>query len=298
MIRYSIGSTIRDLRVEEGLSQEELCFGICSVSNLSKIENETRVPNRVTFEALMQRLGKDVSFYMIFMSKKEADQAQLFQKAISNIFFNNYTQVKDIFLKLKELENELNNNLFEQEMAFIKCILDQYYYYKDDDYLKRYKSILSLSECKCDPEFIRTHRFTYVEISIMIYIVEEVYQRGNILDAIDILKSLEQYINQKVCTDTLRAKMIQVILYLLSKYYFEIDRFNDSLEYAEKGLELCEIYDHLWVFPAFLCYKGLVLEEIGKKEQSRKCLEQSCGLFEMLGSIEAMQEIKNLMLKK
>ncbi|WP_075717340.1 helix-turn-helix domain-containing protein [Roseburia sp. 499] len=54
---YEIGSFIHDLRVERGYSQEELCYGICSTGNLSKIENGIRMPNRKTIEALMQRLG-------------------------------------------------------------------------------------------------------------------------------------------------------------------------------------------------------------------------------------------------
>ena len=56
MAFYKIGNVIRKRRIDLNLTQEELSFGICSVSTLSKIENGERYPNKKNFDALMQRL--------------------------------------------------------------------------------------------------------------------------------------------------------------------------------------------------------------------------------------------------
>ena len=67
MAVYEIGNYIHDMRVERGYSQEELCFGICSVGNLSKIENGTRMPNRKTVEAWLPR-----GIFAVFQQRRDA----------------------------------------------------------------------------------------------------------------------------------------------------------------------------------------------------------------------------------
>lgn len=58
MQEAAFGEMIRDLRIERGMTQEELADGICSASSLSKIENGGQVPTRATFQRLMERLGE------------------------------------------------------------------------------------------------------------------------------------------------------------------------------------------------------------------------------------------------
>lgn len=53
---YSCGEVIKRLRKSKGLTQEELAFGICSVSTLSKIENGRQTPHYSTFKALLRRV--------------------------------------------------------------------------------------------------------------------------------------------------------------------------------------------------------------------------------------------------
>jgi len=39
MDAYIIGKLIKEFRVRKGYSQEELCYGLCAVSTLSRIES-------------------------------------------------------------------------------------------------------------------------------------------------------------------------------------------------------------------------------------------------------------------
>lgn len=58
MEEIAFGEIIRDLRMERGMTQEELAEDICAASSLSKIENGSQVPTRATFQRLMERLGE------------------------------------------------------------------------------------------------------------------------------------------------------------------------------------------------------------------------------------------------
>lgn len=53
----TIGTLIRELRIEQGISQQTLCSGLCSKSKLSKIENGTLQPDITLAQTLLQRLG-------------------------------------------------------------------------------------------------------------------------------------------------------------------------------------------------------------------------------------------------
>lgn len=61
---YVIGQVIKRTREGLGMTQEQLCEGICSVETLSRIENGKRRPNRANFQALMERMGKSGEKYL------------------------------------------------------------------------------------------------------------------------------------------------------------------------------------------------------------------------------------------
>ena len=74
------GETVREARKRCGLTQEELAYGICSVSTLSKIENGKRQPHILTFEALMQRMGVSGEGFFLCLSEQEMASCRLLRE--------------------------------------------------------------------------------------------------------------------------------------------------------------------------------------------------------------------------
>lgn len=67
MAQYPLGIIVRQRREALGLSQQQLCQGICDRSTLSRIERGDQVPSYYTLHALLQRLGmreKDICFLL------------------------------------------------------------------------------------------------------------------------------------------------------------------------------------------------------------------------------------------
>ena len=54
---YTVGSIIKNEREKHKISQEELCFGICAVSTLSRIEHNEQTPTMEKAMALLNRVG-------------------------------------------------------------------------------------------------------------------------------------------------------------------------------------------------------------------------------------------------
>ena len=52
-----LGEYMKQRRLELGLTQEELCEGICEPITISRMENGRQTPSRNRINALLQRLG-------------------------------------------------------------------------------------------------------------------------------------------------------------------------------------------------------------------------------------------------
>ena len=68
-----LGETIKQRRMELGLTQEELCEGICDTVTISRIENGRQTPSRNRINALLQRLGLPDDRYYALLSKHEIE---------------------------------------------------------------------------------------------------------------------------------------------------------------------------------------------------------------------------------
>ncbi len=102
MQRYLIGDFIRESRMEMGYSQEELCDGICTPGNLSKIENNVRRPENNKLEALLQRLGRKEMF-IGFASKEKMDINLLLQELVSGIARRDISEIEYALQKAEEI---------------------------------------------------------------------------------------------------------------------------------------------------------------------------------------------------
>lgn len=54
---FKVGQAIKAIRIQRGITQEQLASGLMEVSTLSRIETGKRTPSRATLEAVLQRLG-------------------------------------------------------------------------------------------------------------------------------------------------------------------------------------------------------------------------------------------------
>lgn len=96
MIKMQIGQIIYDIRTEMKITQEDLSYGLCNVSALSKYENGTRFPDSLLFHAFMERLGKSPSRINIMVSEQEAEYYEWKKKTLDAIKAQRWGEVKDL----------------------------------------------------------------------------------------------------------------------------------------------------------------------------------------------------------
>jgi len=114
-----IGGFIKKKRKELNVTQDVISKGICSVSYLSKIENNQIIPNEFYVKEIMGKLDVKESYY-----QKTSDDKLYLDKMIKSIFYLDDNMVTQVFEEIKEIKNNLVINI---------CKLGYYVYFNKED---------------------------------------------------------------------------------------------------------------------------------------------------------------------
>ena len=114
MIKMQIGEIIYDIRTEMQIKQEELSYGLCTVSALSKYETGSRFPDSLLFHAFMERMGKSPTRIMIMVSEQEVAYYEWKKKTQDAIKAQRWEAVKELRDK-GHAENPLINEMLQRQ---------------------------------------------------------------------------------------------------------------------------------------------------------------------------------------
>lgn len=101
MQNFFLGDYIRQRRLELGLTQVQVCDGICDTITLSRMENGKQTPSRVRINAILQRLDLPDDRYYALLTKNELEIEALEKEIVA---CNVTGRVKEGFEKIEKLE--------------------------------------------------------------------------------------------------------------------------------------------------------------------------------------------------
>lgn len=120
--KAQIGTIISKLRRASGYTQEEICRGICSISEFDKIELNLRIPGCFELDRFFSRMGKSTEPLEYILSKETYEIYDLrycIQKAICQRAFEKATKLLSEYQKKKYAEKPIHRQYIEQELAQI-----------------------------------------------------------------------------------------------------------------------------------------------------------------------------------
>ena len=294
MAVYEIGNYIHDMRVERGYSQEELCFGICSVGNLSKIENGIRMSNRKTVEAFIQRLGcRDV--FLQYSSREEMQQTELCSQIVQKI--TNYEREG-----LAELVDRFEHTIAEEDILnsqycrFTRIILKQMEEKNWAQGLKELEETLKMTK----PDGIGLKEvlkglLTYNEILILISIARNYRKLGQKEEAIEILQGVKHYMDTHIMDRTEKVQKYLLVLFQLSRLYLDKQQYEKTVEVCDQGIAMSKENNRFWLFPRLFINKGLALLGLNENVQAKEALQRGYCAFYVLGNEKQCQRLKTFL---
>lgn len=249
MKRIKSGQIIYNVRTTLGVTQEELCYGLCSVSALSKYESGKNVVDSLLFYTLLQRLGKSADRVNIMLSNQDAEYYEWKKKVSDAIGEQKWEEVKRLHKESEERNVIINEILQEQYNAYLDAVIA----------LKGKNNVSKFYECI-------TKAITYTIPSI-----EE--WDGESLISTDEFNLILLYLYGKKKTQLVRNKEIKGVFEKLERY-------------VEKKID--DIFEKVKVYPRLVCTEILLLNEemsveerIWKEKQALKLLKSTREIYDM-----------------
>lgn len=250
---YYLGDFIRDVRVEKGIKQSVLCKGLCNKSTLSKIENNTLIPELEIMEALLQRLGIHTDAFQIYTNIKTYSFYELKYDLSAVVMETPKEEADRLFGLLLKTVNE-KSAVQRQYVLYIWGMLEQ----------ERSKKQFLLREAlyQTQPDFhiayIQDFVFTFQEMMILIQIAKSL--ENNTTKAIFILYKLLEYVQIWKYETLEKVRIQKEIILVLSELLLAEKRFNemkqigryiDNLLITGDYQSLSFIYENVFISLAF-----------------------------------------------
>ncbi|MEC2626005.1 helix-turn-helix domain-containing protein, partial [Bacillus cereus] len=111
-----LGITIKELRIKKNISQSELCHGICSQSQISKIEKGVIYPSSILLYQLSERLGVDPNSIFALTQNKKLKYTENVKYVMRDCIRQH--QYKELY-EIVTREKYLNNFQTKEEKQFL-----------------------------------------------------------------------------------------------------------------------------------------------------------------------------------
>lgn len=296
MAYYTVGELIRDARERQKYSQEELSYGICTTSTLSRIENGLQVPGRKILEGLMQRLGLTIRADSMYLSQGEREQCELEQELARSLRKGNFEQAEKIADRMEENIRKNSGKrqslkAEEQYLNFARVLIGKYRGEPLEWVLKELLNAIHMTM----PEFdghIRARLLTCHEIAILYSIGCTCYSIGRRWDSLQLLSELKEYMEcRNPGGEEMSARYLMVIQ-KMSSWLYQAGMYKDALAFCQTGIEHCIEFGKLHTLPALLHCKACGLAELGQYDMSEQYFFQSIALFQMINQRERAEEVR------
>lgn len=300
-----IGEYIRSHRKKQGITIEDLCAGICSVSTLSRLERGKQTPGRTTVNALLHRLGLPEDRFFVLVSEHDLEIRALKQEIRAGV------------IEFEKADREARPQLRERVMAALKRLEE---ITDEDDAINR-QYILSAQVTLGTPdgpytpaqrrrllekairmtvpgfrlEKVENFRYHLEEMTLLNKLARTFSLEGKREEAIDLYSRLLHYIEENFLE--LEDYPGQFCL-IANNYAINLGlagRYEDALQLAERGLDACVHYGQFLHLPSFLATQAECQFFLGKREKSTELYIRAGYLLDIIGDKHNLEILRKEM---
>ncbi len=300
MQTFPIGKYIKYNRLNQHLTQEQLCEGLCEPATLSRLERGLQTPSNSLITALLYRLGLPDERFFALLSTNDDHIRQLKEEILSYNVMHNYRSGLE---KLEELESlldpdDLSSKQFAlRSRAIVGKLRDgELQPYSPDEELNLLMQAIRLTVSDFDMENISDRLYGIDEIKIINQIALLYSDSGKISQALHLYDQLLEYVQQHFSKLYEPGGLLPLVAYNYARC-LDMDRqYEKSIEIAEIGRQACVNYGVYRTLPGTLSIMAECCHFLGQEERSRDLYLQAYYLAKAIGhpSVEdtARREMK------
>ncbi|MEW4372457.1 helix-turn-helix domain-containing protein [Paenibacillus kandeliae] len=273
----TLGSTLKKFRLEMGMSQQQLAQDICTQAQISKIEKGDILPLSSTLSELTSRLGITLDYFFSFVRSPEFDY-------VSDFFYflrkhaRNKEYDEALWMVQKEKDNPLFDSKDKKQFLLWHEGMCHFQIYKNADYAM---------QCLCasldlTPQINRIYSERQTEILNSIGIIHD--QLHEYSQAAETFHTALQSLDK---LPLVQDRNIQLRLYYnLSKALINLEQYQNSLLYCQKGIKLCIQEERLYLFGELHYQMGINLVNLQRREEGRSYINKARSIFELTHKTE------------
>ncbi|MED2762962.1 helix-turn-helix domain-containing protein [Bacillus thuringiensis] len=280
-----LGITIKELRIKKNISQSDLCHGICSQSQISKIEKGVIYPSSILLYQLSERLGVDPNNIFALTQNKKLKYTENVKYVIRDcIRQHQYNELYEIVTREKYANNfqtkEDKQFLIWHEAIAIYCVNNS-----TKVALTLLNTALKLTVTNID--FLSEREIDILHTMAILHAENKEYKKS-----ITILKRCLNNFNK---LDFPRDKEIKLkIIYNLAKNLSYTYQYEEAIKYIDKGIQLAINLNTFYLLGELYYGKGsnlLKLKQYNEEDVANN-MQKSLFIFELTKNEKKLQIIK------
>ncbi len=293
MQNFFLGDYIKQKRLDLGLTQEQLCDGICEPITLSRLENGKQTPSRNRINALLQRMGLPDDRYFALLSKNELEMEAL-QKEI--VACNVTERVAEGFEKLAQFEALAapDDQIAQQFALRSRVLLGRLEgRYTPMEQITLLMQAIRLTVPRFDLENIESFLYTKDEITIINQIGLAYSDDGQNKKAAEIYYQLLRYVRKHFKETITLIGALPLVLYNYARVLDLCGRYEEGAELAQECRKACIQYGHYQELPRCLEIEAECRHFMGDEEISKELYYQSyylCKVVEYQVGLEIVKK--------
>ncbi|HFU7087487.1 XRE family transcriptional regulator [Bacillus anthracis] len=288
---YDLGITIKELRVKKNISQSELCHGICSQSQISKIEKGMIFPSSILLYQLSERLGIDPNNIFALTQNKRLKYVENVKCVIRDcIKQKQYTELYEIVKKEKD-ENAFQTKEDKQFLLWHEAIAIFMVNRSTKTALDLLNHALKLTLTNAD--FLSEREIDMMQTMSIFYAENKEYEKS-----INILRKCLTNFDK---LDFPRDREIKLkIIFNLANCLGYVYQHEEAMKYLDKGIKLAINLNTLYLLGELYYLKGWNLLRIKEhnEEDIVDNMKKALFIFELTEKEHYIKRIKEKYLKK
>ena len=302
MQQMFLGEAIKKRRLELGLTQEQLCEGICEPITVSRLENGKQTPSRNRINALLERLDMPADRYYALLSKHELDVDALQKEIVSyNVRFQKATadekpQIRKLALNAyKELEDIIDNDDTMSRQLILRsrvAIGTENGEYSFEEKISMLTEAMRMTVPRFDLDDIGRGLYTTDEIKIINHIAQTYGMAGEHVEALSIWNQLYKYIKKHFKNIPLTRAHLNMVAFNYAKELALVKQYQEAIAIAEEGQKVCLDYGHYLSLPGLLTIQAECHYFMGNTQKSKDIYRQAYYLMKVIGHQANLQVLR------
>lgn len=283
MPTYGIGDAIRTMRIRAGYTQEELAYGICTTSTLSRIENGKSAASRQIFEALYGRMMGMHHVWLAFDTEAEMKRSKLCKQTLLYLEQRKLTEAKKVMEEYHQMMDK-NNPFCMQFELYTQAIYLAVAKKKEEDILPKLEQALKIT-MPDSTKMIRAQKksllLTYDEIYILSNIGIAYAKKRETEKAFQIFYYLKGYMEIQNLDILESMKVYPMILGNFAWVLEQQGRFEEAVKHCDAGIEICHLTGKYTILPHLLCTKAWCFAASSNPGMAKKSKMQAKAILDI-----------------